>query len=60
MNSHDIVAKDVLQWLALYSIEAKFKECLFQQDLTKKDEEGCETMGNENWGTRKQNEKVPP
>ena len=39
MNSHEIVAKDVLQWLALHLVEAELEEFLFQQELAEKDEE---------------------
>ena len=53
MNSHEIVAKDVLHWLALYSAEARPEECLFQQELVERDEEFTGLMGGYDQLTRK-------
>ena len=66
MNRQEIMAQDVLQWLALYLAEARIEECLLQQELVEKDEnkcetmedeDKCETMEDENWGARKQNKE---
>ena len=37
MNSHEVVANDILQWLALHSAKVRLKEFLFQQELAEKD-----------------------
>ena len=48
MTSREIVATDVLQWLTLYSVEARIEECLFQQELVEKDEKRFDIIENEN------------
>ena len=39
MNSHEIVAKVVLQWQALHLAEARLEKCLFEQELAKMDKD---------------------
>ena len=57
MNSHEIVAKDVLQRLALHSAKARLEECLFQQELAVKDEELVGVRESNDQLIRKGNEK---
>ena len=47
MNSHEVVANDILQRLALHSVEARLEEFLFQQELTEKDDKVIEKKENQ-------------